>query len=185
MRQATQIPFRRDMTTNRRFSNTGTRPELRRRLVLEFLDEAPGSGTGALASLYMYHVESLSDGTRVVLHRPTSLNKGFDFEIRVEGFNFARASNRSTSRPSHSDVLEDLQIKKQISPVEFARLLKCIEMVYSCQELSASDYDTIHFTVGYHVDMILFVLKWMFIEQDVTYWNYSGRAKLMSGIRAL
>jgi len=34
---------------------------------------------------------------------------------------------------------------------------------------------------GYPIDLILGVVKWLFIEQDVRYWNYSGRAMLFSG----
>jgi hypothetical protein len=37
-------------------------------------------------SKYRYDVEICHDGKRVYLTRPTNLNKGFDFEIKVEGF---------------------------------------------------------------------------------------------------
>ncbi len=54
-----------------------TREGLRKRVVLAFLDEAPGAK-------YHYLVETLKDGRRIYLKRPTFLNKGLDFQIWVE-----------------------------------------------------------------------------------------------------
>jgi hypothetical protein len=30
--------------------------------------------------------------------------------------------------------------------------------------------------------MIIKTIKWLFIEQDIRYWNYSGRDMLWSGV---
>ena len=39
--------------------------------------------------------------------------------------------------------------------------------------------------IGRPVEMLLKVIKWFFIEQDIRYWNYSGRNMLKNGIDAL
>src|SRR5260221_14617610 len=59
-------------------------------------------------SKYRYDVEICQDGRRVYLTRPTNLNKGFDFEIKLEGF-VSLISKRRSERPSHKDVIADLE----------------------------------------------------------------------------
>jgi len=162
--------------------STGTRQEIREKVVREFLNEEPGTGTGELASKYCYFVETLSDGKRLFLTRPAWLNKGFDFEIRVQEMKFPGAKGRTTDRPNHSIILEDLKRKKAHAPKAYARLFKLIERIYDCQEVTSQDCEHLTFGTGLPVDLILSVIKWFFIEQDVTYWNYSGRAMFMSGI---
>jgi hypothetical protein len=62
-----------------------------------------------------------------------------------------------------------------------------IDGIYGCDEPNEilKKYPTFTFKVGLPVDALLKVLKWMFIEQDLTYWNWSGRRMLMGGIRGL
>lgn len=57
-----------------------------------------------------------------------------------------------------------------------------MEKVYLCQDIDSCSYEFIDFSDGFSVDMILKVLKWLFIEQDIRYWNYSGRDMLWKGI---
>jgi hypothetical protein len=64
----------------------------------------------------------------------------------------------------------------------YANLFELIEHIYNCNEISPEDYAHLRFASGLPVDMLLFIIKWLFIEQDVTYWNYSGRAMFMSGV---
>jgi len=35
-----------------------------------------------------------------------------------------------------------------------------------------------------HFETILLTVKWLFMEQDCAYWNYSGRAMFYSALRA-
>lgn len=49
--------------------------------------------------------------------------------------------------------------------------------------MSTIIYINLHFNVGQPIETILKVVKWLFIEQDVTYWNWSGRSMLYSGLR--
>jgi hypothetical protein len=162
--------------------NNGTRRQFRERIIQEFLKEEPGTGKGGLTSKYTYFVETLANGTRIFLTRPARLNNGFDFEIRVEGMKFTSAKGRTTNRPSHPAIFHDLIQKKAENGKAYSDLFKLIEGVYNCNEISPEDYSHLRFASGLAVDMLLCIIKWLFIEQDVTYWNYSGRAMFMSGV---
>lgn len=162
--------------------NNGTRRQFREQIIHEFLKEEPGTGKGELTSKYTYFVETLANGARVFLTRPARLNNGFDFEIRVEGVKFASAKGRTTNRPSHPVIFDDLTQKKAENGKAYSDLFKLIENVYNCDEISPKDYSHLKFGSGMPVDMVIFIIKWLFIEQDVTYWNYSGRAMFMSGV---
>ena len=159
-----------------------SRQELREGVVRAFLGEEPGTGTGSLASKYCYFVETLFDGRGVFLTRPAWLNKGFDFEIRVQDMKFPGGKGKSTDRPNHATIFEDLKLKRTADRAAYAALFRLIERIYLCEELTREDYEQLTFNSGLPVDMILAVIKWFFIEQDVTYWNYSGRAMFMSGV---
>ena len=37
----------------------------------------------------------------------------------------------------------------------------------------------------YPAEMILKVFKWLFIEQEIRYWNYSGRDMLWQGVPSI
>lgn len=162
--------------------NKGSRQEIREKVVYEFLKEEPGTGTGDLASKYIYYVEKLRGGNRIFLSRPAPLNKGFDFIIRVEGINFNAGRGRVRTNPTHADIQQDLEHKKAENPKLYALLFRLIQQIYACRQIQLKDYSNVNFKAGYPTDLILFVIKWLFIEQDITYWNFSGRAMLMSKI---
>ena len=160
------------------FSNSRTRNEVRERVITEFLKELPGTGNGENQSKYLYFVETLKDGNRIYLERPANLHNGFDFLINVENVNFS-TTNRIKYNPSHDNIFNDLKAKKTESPENYKKLYKLIEDVYNCKEIPDTN---LKFKNGYSVDLILKVAKWFFIEQDIMYWNYSGRAMFMSGV---
>jgi hypothetical protein len=55
--------------------------------------------------------------------------------------------------------------------------------IFTCElELKDAPLDNINFKSGFPCDLILAVLKWLFIEQDIRYWNYSGREMLWNSI---
>ena len=160
------------------FPNSGTRNEVRGRVITEFLKELPGTGNGEKQSKYLYFVETLKDGNRIYLERPANLHNGFDFLINVENINFS-TTNRIKYNPSHDNIFNDLKAKKIESQEKYKKLYKLIEDVYNCKEIEDTN---LQFNSGYPVDLILKVAKWFFIEQDIRYWNYSGRAMFMSGV---
>lgn len=160
------------------FSNEGERNKIRQRVINEFFKETPGKGTGGLQSKYIYYVETLTSGQRVYLERPANLHNGFDFLINVENINFS-TTNRVKYNPSHINIFNDLIAKKAESPEMYLKLYELIKAVYNCKEIPETN---LKFKTGYPVDLILKVAKWFFIEQDIRYWNYSGRAMFMSGV---
>lgn len=165
------------------FSNAGTRNEVRTRVLNKFIDELPGTGRGELASRYVYYVEKLEDGSRIFLKRPARLNNGLDFTINVENVNFEKEiGKRLRTNPSHKDILDDLEQKKsENNTVEFIKFVKLLDDVYNCKELEAYT-EFPHFKSGYSSELVIKVVKWFFIEQDITYWNNSGRNMLWGAI---
>ncbi len=157
-----------------------SRKELRDMTVSKFLEEKRGYWEGGIkkTTKYKYFVEKLSDNKRIYLLRPTFLNKGIDFQVWVERF-----YEDGDKRPSHKDIFQDLQSKKQEDPKDYQKLLEAIDRVWNCEEpnIVLKDF-TFTFKKGFSVEMLLKILKWLFIEQDITYWNYDGRTMLRMAI---
>ena len=166
--------------------NARSREEYRRKLIEEFLNESPG--TSSIVSEYFYYVDS-ANGNRIYLKRPTQLNKGVDFEVRVENTQFRYGIHENIistgNRPSHQDIIDDLIGKKNENPTEFIKLRTLLDKTYHCQPVSETEYQQFTFATGFSVELIFKILKWLFIEQDITYWNRSGREMLYSGISEL
>ena len=81
--------------------------------------------------------------------------------------------------------MEDLEIKRKENPEKTTELMRMIKEVYECRSPSevAKEHPNLKFEKGLSVELVLKVLKWLFIEQDVTYWNYDGRTMLFSAIK--
>ncbi|MCX6770240.1 MAG: hypothetical protein NT051_06240 [Candidatus Micrarchaeota archaeon] len=160
------------------------RRTLRSKIVNIFLNEDCGHWKDGKKQVmrYKYYVESLADGRRIYLYRPTYLNKGIDFQVTVEKYDGAE-----DGRPSHEDILDDLKNKKANEPQIYLKLIEAITRVWNCEEPNVvmREYPGFNFTCGHSVELLLKALKWLFIEQDVTYWNYVGREKLMAAIKSV
>lgn len=158
----------------------GDRTAQRRALAEKWLEE--GQYTN-----YRYNVETCSDGTHVYLLRPTWLNKGFDFQVNVERFQSrTRTSKGSTAEmPSHDDVIDDLRRKSKPNSKLKTELFAAVADVYDCvepDEILRKRPALLGITEGLEMDKLLKVIKWLFIEQDLTYWLGTGRNMLMSAI---
>lgn len=172
-----------EIFATRNFSNSGTKHEVRMRVVLEFATEPAGLGTGDLASRYTYYVETLSDGNRIYLRRPANLHNGFDFLVCVENYLFNGPGEKRRNYPKHENIINDLIIKKNSEPERYRDLFTLIERVYLCNDVSDDELSAVRFQGnGYLSDMIVKTLKWLFIEQDIRYWSYSGRIMLWESI---
>lgn len=157
-----------------------------RKIVLDsFVKEKAGHGKGDETSKYKYIVENLTSGKRVYLTRPVPLNKGFDFIIHVEDHTFLNGKDN----PRHDDIMGDLKKKKQSNEQAYDKLVQALEDVFYCK-----DYNDIYstckdyldaFSQGLSPELILKVTKWFFIEQDIRYWNWSGRNMFMNGIKSI
>ncbi|MDE1869315.1 MAG: hypothetical protein KGH60_05130 [Candidatus Micrarchaeota archaeon] len=155
-----------------------SRKELREGAVNKFLSEKGGYWKDGKkhVTMYRYNVETLKNGKRVFLLKPTFLNKGIDFQVWIEDF-----KGKDSARPSHKDIIEDLKLKKHENIEEFVELMKLINKVYDCTDPDDLRYN-LDFKKGLSVELILKALKWLFIEQDITYWNYDGRGMLKGEI---
>ncbi len=157
-----------------------SRRELRDKAVMKFLEEKPGYWKEGIkhVTCYKYFVETLKPGQRIYLLRPTFLNKGIDFQVWVE-----KMQENKDRRPSHYDIFQDLKLKKKENPELFTQLLFVIDEIWNCKDpeyaLNKHKFD---FEQGFSCEFILKVLKWLFIEQDITYWNYDGRTMLRQAI---
>lgn len=167
-----------------KFNLTKTsRKEIRHELITEFLKEEPGEGTGDLCSHYLYEVDILSNGNKILLKRPARLNKGFDFEVHVENTNFGTLRRRTM--PTHSDIYNDLKLKSEENAQEFQKVAAIIARLYNCEKIPENELRSLQFTQGHNIEAMLKAIKWLFIEQDMTYWNWSGRNMLYSYLSEL
>ena len=162
--------------------NFSSRKEYRDNLILEFLKEKAGTGKKELSSKYKYYVESLKDGKRIYLSRPTNLNKGMDFTVHLEKTEF-RVKGAYKDRPKHQEIIEDLVQKRIENSFEYEKVKKILNKLYNCEFVGKDEYLDINFFTGIEIEGILKLVKWLFLEQDVTYWNYSGRAMLYQSLK--
>lgn len=157
---------------------TGNRSQKRQDLISCFLNEEAGIGRGNDASRYQYNVESYN-GYGIFLKRPTPLNKGFDFTVNVRGMYFKK--NRRYSNPSHNDIFEALACCRNECPNEYDDVKEAIIAIYKCDDVDLSHIDAYFFDyegTRHPIQIILLAIKWLFMEQDCAYWNYSGRRML-------
>jgi hypothetical protein len=158
------------------------RNNLRKTVIDYFAEERAGHGKGEDTSKYKYIVESLFSNKHVYLTRPVPLNKGFDFIIHVEDYIFMNHKDN----PKHEDIINDLKSKKNYNSKAFKKLIKALTEVFLCKDPNDiySDYknDLEALDIGLPPDLILKVVKWLFIEQDIRYWNWSGRQMFMNSI---
>lgn len=157
------------------------RHEIVRRVINIFIDaENQQRGKGVK---FRYPVENLSTGEQLFIFRPGGLNKwNFDFKVEVP-------KELGLGKGSHDEIGLDFKNKKQENPQKFTVLLDALTAIYDCSE---NDVDRLlqnhpdlqtSFQMGAKVDILLKVVKWMFIMEDIVYWNYKGRAMLYDGLK--
>lgn len=170
------------ITINWNLPNINSRNELRKYVVLKFIEEKAGQGTGRLVSRYKYIVETFSDGRKLYLLRPARFKMGFDFQIWMENWN----NSNVNKMPSYQDIIQALKLKQEENQPQFNIFLKAIEKVFICEDddriLNWLKARRIQFSKGENIKVLLKIIKWMFIEQDIRYWNFSGRLKLKNFI---
>ena len=158
-----------------------SRHEIVRKVINIFIDvENQFRGKGVK---FRYPVENLSINKRLFIFRPGGLNKwNFDFKVEVlEEFRLGRGR--------HNEIKLDFQNKKQENPQKFNILLDALTAMYDCSENDVdqlleiySDLQT-SFQTGARVDVLLKIVKWMSIMEDIVYWNYKGRTMLYDELR--
>lgn len=153
------------------------RAGIRRFVVETFLNELPGSVDEK--QIYTYIVEDCKDN-EIRLLRRAWLNKGMDFKVNFENIYFPGKSKR-TRTPSHQHIVDDLILKKAYDATAYELLAEKIRRVYSSIEYEGinSALRDIYLPVGLLTpEEVCLTLKWLFVEQDITYWCDSGRNML-------
>ena len=149
--------------------------EIRVFILKTWLEEKQGT-------VYRYFVETLANGKRIYLERPTQKNKGCDFVIFVED-QWLNKTNSNDKPPKHERLFEILRELKN------SNNSKDKEQIFNCfQKLHSSNFIPKKITISCNTQKLELALKlarWFFIEQDVTYWNYNGRDMLFGGIKNL
>ena len=168
--------------------NENSRIDFRQHLARVFLTEQPGSGN--VATRYYYRVEKDSvSGNYVYLLHPANLNKGFDFTIHIENQVFVHITKKGTQRkddiPSHQNIVDDLLAKKAEDLALFMQMKPLLNKTFQCVSVDDTEYKAFPFKSGLSVEILFKTIKWLFIEQDITYWNWSGREMLYNGLIAL
>lgn len=164
-----------------------TRSEIRREVINHFLNEQPGLGIGINASTNIYIVEQYGNYA-VQLKRPAKLNKGMDFTVEVFGFMFKHNTKRAHKNPSHNDIINILQTYKNNNPNHYNCVKAIIMDFYNCADINLNNLAPLPTFIDYlghqrPIEVILYCIKWLFIEQDITYWNWSGKAMLFNTLR--
>lgn len=162
--------------------SASSRSSQRRALAEKWLDEKEFTN-------YRYYVETCEDRSWVYLLRPTWLNRGFDFQVNLEGFKSKTRNARGQTKemPSHDDVLDDLSRKVKAKSSLASELFDGVCDTYDCiepDEVLKKRPRLRQLKAGLPIDKTLRIIKWLFIEQDLTYWLGTGRNMLMRAIES-
>ncbi len=161
-----------------------SREDFRSAVLMKWLQEQHGSADAF--QRYRYNVEKLPNGSMVYLHRPAFMNKGCDFIVNCEPA-IPRDDGKKFKNPRHKDLIDELKRISNNIGDGHTKILPAVEAVWLCEDLTEI-CDSICSTItqpewAFRTERALKVAKWLFIEQDITDWNTSGRAMLMNGIK--
>jgi hypothetical protein len=126
----------------------------------------------------------------IELHRPAFLNKGIDFTVRCMTICFNPGKTRWRHVPKHDDLVQILRGLKDNRPRLYRGVREALSQVYQCKRVqNLADLSRlvspplVNGAAGCPGDVAVLAAKWLFAEQDVTYWNYSGRAMLFAKLQ--
>lgn len=161
-----------------------TREKLRVAVLMKWAEEIRGNANAF--QRYRYNVEQLPNGSLVYLHRPAFKNKGCDFVVHCDPA-IPRDDGKRYKNPRHDDLTGELKLVSQQITGGNTRVLAAAEAVWRCENVATicallcNDINDPEW--AFRAERALKVAKWLFIEQDITDWNTSGRDMLMNGIR--
>src|SRR3989338_5248680 len=155
------------------------REKIRERILNTWMQEAPGTGQ------YRYDVEKCRDGSMVYLLRPANLNKGCDFVIVSE--NYLTFQNGKDKPPKHNDVFDLILSAVGNNGEKGAAFYDAAHEVYGCTSPDEvlKKYAVLRDDPGCKFERALKLLRWMWIEQDITYWTGQGRGMLWEGFDSM
>ena len=130
---------------------------------------------------FWYPVEKLPGEEMLCIARPGH-KKNFDFKVDV-------IPDHGFGDGSHKEIAADLRRKRKENKQKFEILLSAITEIYNCVE---NDVDVLlkkhrelktSFKTGGSIETLLKILKWLFIMEDIVYWDNEGRAFLFNFLR--
>lgn len=131
--------------------------------------------------VFRYPVECLPNGQLLYIVRPGH-KKNFDFKVEV-------ITNYGLGNGSHEEIALNLRRSNLENPRKSKKLWEAITKVYHCKE---NDVDIIlkkrgglkrPFKNGVKPELLLKVMKWLFIMEDIVYWDNEGRTFLFNFFR--
>ena len=123
-------------------------------------------------------MEELSIGKKLYIHRP-GVKWNFDFKVEIP-------SNCGLEEGRHDQIAMLLRSVRDSNEIEFNNLWSIISNLYHCKNnnvdamLSETSISQIN---NISPDVLLKVIKWLFIMEDIIYWHYEGRAFLYNFFR--
>lgn len=158
------------------------RCDIRSKVVNEFLKE--NSGSSEETSKYEYNVETYKN-YRIVLKRPGVLKKGFDFSVNTRGIYYKKKKRYES--PTFDDVITALKYVKKNYKDRYDFVRKEINNIFEVENYELKNVENIMFldyeNNQHPIAVILLAIKWLFIAEDISYWNWSGRNKFMDYLR--
>ena len=153
-----------------------SREKIREKILQTWIKEDPG------VEHYRYDVETCQDSGTIYLLRPARLNKGCDFIINSEIF--LKFKNGNDKPPSYEDVktLIESFCRGNLSIIKTMKAAS--KQVYECDKPDTvmDKYPVLKTIPNCAAERSLKLLRWMWIEQDITYWHGQGRAMLWEGL---
>ncbi len=144
--------------------------EIVKKVVITFIDfEKDKKGKGIV---FRYPVEDLSPGGKLYIYRP-GVKWNFDFKVEIP-------KNCGLGEGTHNQIALILRRIKEENKQEFNKLWNIISQLYHCSNNDVDKllkHNPILFTNS-SPEVLLKVIKWLFIMEDIIYWHYEGRAFL-------
>jgi hypothetical protein len=161
-----------------------SRETQRTAVLMKWSDESSGSANSY--QRYRYNVETFSESGVIYLHRPAFKNKGCDFVVNCEP-QIPRDDGKRYKNPRHRDLTQELLFISNSIPQFKGEIWGSILNVFNCENVANVSPDLCN-QVGdteleWRIERALKVAKWLFIEQDITDWNASGRQMLLDEIQ--
>lgn len=122
---------------------------------------------------FRYPVEDLSNAEKLYIHRP-GVKWNFDFKVEIP-------INCGLEEGRHDQIAWFLRRIKKQEKEKFNKLWEMISNLYHCKN---NDVDSmlrenpISYEENPKPHILLKVIKWLFIMEDIIYWHYEGRAFL-------
>jgi hypothetical protein len=125
---------------------------------------------------FRYPVEKLPKNKYLYISRPGH-KKNFDFKVEI-------TEEMVIEEGKHNQIAMSLREAKRDNPKKFNVFLEAMSKIFHCTE---NDIDRLikrypnlkqSFQNGVTPGNILKILKWMFIMEDIVYWDVEGRAFL-------